>query len=228
MSSPLVKYFVLPGGFPPVLGMRSGDVAYDIRLRAIVSTREDPKFPYMRETLWDLKNDPPPDFQKDALWKGRWIYRLQPKQKVRLGVGLVLGGDSHNWYASTLRRTGAILKEIEFEKEADQPKEVLPPHAIHRTEDSIWDPNYRGEGMVFLKNDSEDQAIEITHGWDPVQLIFRCNCCAPSGFLRPELQQVSTHGELGGSARGTQWNNSSNSRYIQPEFRIPTLSVVGK
>ncbi len=199
----LPQYLVLPGGFPLDDG-RDGDVGYDIQIRAIVSTERDPNIPYMLQTIWDLQSEPPESLRQNVCRKdNRWIYLLHPNGIIHLGVGLVLGGDSFDWCAHT--RSGKALEQLSVKNYMD---------------DVIWDPNFRGEGLVFLKNESSIP-VEVFHGWKPASFVFRPKYSPEGCWARPEFLRVYNYDELGKTERMTQWKSSSDKpRPVQTELGL--------
>jgi|GEM_PF-2628181 len=208
MNDPVIKVLVLPGGTRPALG-RLTDVGFDIHIRAIVGTGEDLAIPYMRETVWNLVDPPPPALRLQTQHKdGKWVYMLNPDESIRLGFGLVFGGGSQDWYAETALRTSSSTKKLELQDHM----EGVP-----------FDPNYRGEGHLFLTNKG-NIPIEVYRGWAPAQLKFFCKCCEGKSFLRPVFEEVFSFADLKKTDRGCKWNGSSTyARPFQLELDLPLI-----
>lgn len=205
MNGPVIKVLVLPGGNLPVQG-KTGDIGWDFSVRAIVDEILDPATG-ARKTLWDLTGPPSKDMRHFG-WheKSRWSYVLHPTRSVKVGVGVVFGGDSLDWYAEMAPRGNAGLKRFDV---------------IHNHMDRIpIDPNFRGEPIALLTNNG-DTPLKVEHGWKVGQLKFFCKCCQGGGFLTPTFQLVNTYQELGQTTRGIKCHGSSG---IQSDLQLQLIS----
>lgn len=207
--NPIIKVLVIPGGSMPARG-RSGDVGYDLSVRALIRKNMDKDIPYMHETIWDFACSPPPTLLSKAKARfenGQWKYFLGNGESVLLGLGVVLGRETPDWFAETKPRSHIALKKGQ----------------INHLDDVPIDPNFRGEIGAFITNHGLDP-IEIHRGWSPCQLEFFCKCCSGRGFIRPILEQVFSFEDLGETNRQFAWNGSSDSGLYQCELDLPSLS----
>lgn len=175
---------VLPGGIRPAT-MTDGANGYDCSARAILSSdRMDPEFPKLRETLFDFKNPPPDEkirghiqYLPDGHGGMEFVYRLNPGQRVLVGVGFATAMP-HPMYCDLKPRSGLASKYgIQL---ANSP--------------GMIDSDYNGEGGAILINHGADP-FDIRHGARICQAVF--------GFsIHPRFIQVPTLADLPETKRG--------------------------
>ncbi len=190
----VIKTLVLPKGELPFQG-RNGDIGFDACVRAIVSPKMDSQIPYMRQTLWNFQDSPSEKIANNAQnVDGKWEYMLQPNEGICLGLGVVFGGNSMDWYAELAPRSSISLLRLGI-------KNYLEGVPI--------DPNFRSEPVLFIANHSA-LPFGIFHGIKLTQFKFFCACCRGQGFLRPILLPVCSFEELGQTNRGHACHGSSD------------------